>query len=105
MKLKTEKYGNDSLSIEHKEKIKLISRKSTDLLISSINNINNNNNDDNNNNNNTVSKIQFFWIGLLNEKAFYFSYFILFLFQLLSFMRLYWENPRTLELGKVTMSK
>ena len=42
--------GNDSLSIEYKETIKVIFLKSMDLLINSIlnNNINNNNNNNNN---------------------------------------------------------
>jgi len=46
MKLNIEKDGNDSLSIEHGDKIQAIFRKSIDLLISrNINNNNNNNND------------------------------------------------------------
>ena len=44
MKLNIEKDGNDSLSIEHGDKIQAIFRKSIDLLISRK--INNNNNND-----------------------------------------------------------
>ena len=40
MKLKIEKGGNDSLSLEHKEEIKVIFCKSLDLLTSRILNIN-----------------------------------------------------------------
>ena len=46
--MKIEKDGDDSLSIEHKEEIKVIFHKSMDLLISSILNDNNNNNNNNN---------------------------------------------------------
>ena len=42
-----EQDGNDSLSHEHKEEIKVIFHKSLDLLISRI--LNNNNNNSNNN--------------------------------------------------------
>ena len=55
--LKIKKDGNDSLSIEHKEGIQIISHKSMDLLMCSLLNNNNNNNNNNHNNNNTNNSI------------------------------------------------